>query len=266
MSDQVNEIEFEEEVTPDEEVEVLFEGQEGYEETEEIPSEYQELDKAALIQKIQAEKDRAAEIQKQADAVSAMNASISALGDKLGQPKAPSVPSAPQMTQEDLNKKLAEIRDNFLDDPVKAMDAYQDLKMQPIVQTMEGQNLTHSRNYASLHPDTKDVMDRYSQEVDEIVNSRAQIEKVKNPKIYIEAAKQVQMNHFNEYVQAAAEKILKEKGIETDSSASSSPSSVSFNETINRPSKKKKRVKISKEDAEKLKYIDEDDIKKYYGG
>jgi hypothetical protein len=109
------------------------------------------------------------------------------------------VPSAPQ-NPADVAAWKRTMADKFLDDPVGAQQELMNQSLLPILSQVAENQALQSREMAMLSPETKDIFQRYSAEVEREVQGVSIQEKLQNPRVYQAAVERVKVRHMTELV------------------------------------------------------------------
>jgi len=199
-------------VPEEEEVRVFVEGLDDMPEPEtpeenQIPSEYRNLTKAQLVEKIQKNQE---ELVKAGDSSAAIRQAIGELGEVMRpvvQPVVNPVQQTPSESDEDYEERL---KNDFLDHPKKALDEYLGKSVGPLVNSVASGTMQMARELIRVQkgPDT---FDRYSPEIDQIVSGVPVSDRISKPReVYENAYNQVMAGHLDELISVrVAEEVAK---------------------------------------------------------
>jgi hypothetical protein len=102
------------------------------------------------------------------------------------------------------------LREKLIDEPDKALDYYFTKKIQPDVQRLLAGNLTNSRKFAKLNPETSWVMKDYAEEVESEVQKMPPAYQLQNTDVYEEACNRVKLKHVDAIIERqVAERLQK---------------------------------------------------------
>lgn len=227
------------EFTPDEEeIKVLVEGVDEIpkSEEEELPEGYKDLDKKALIEKLEAEKAAREEAKRRADEVAALKEGLASLGQDLKRPTQTVVQPQPQARKSEDEYK-EEFNEKFVEDPYSAMVKFQTEKLAPEIQRLMMSNLQVSKQFLQLDPDRKDTYAKYRDEVEEEIAKVDPRERLGNPQVYQQAHDRVVARHINDIVEMKVKEVLEKQESEKKKEPPRQPGYVE--NTMNPPPKKK---------------------------
>ncbi len=194
----------------DEDFQVLVRGEDKIPEdlTEKtIPAEFKDLDKEALVAKLEAERKTLEETKQKAEQVAALKEGIASLGTTLQKPAPVAVPQPvmPQKSEEDYKE---EFNEKFVEDPYSAMIKFQAEKLAPEIQRLMLNNLKTSRKFLELDPERKDTYKKYQDAIEqEILKTNPQM-RLEDPEIYQKTHDRVMAGHINEIIEAKVKEAL----------------------------------------------------------
>jgi hypothetical protein len=119
---------------------------------------------------------------------------LEGLGKQLGRPA--NVPQAPQLPDE---KEMAEEVENLFD-KTKGVESFRKLNNKMIAPELAKRDayiVKQERSLLKIDPDTKAIFDKYSGEIDELVQSLPGHQQI-TPGVYEWAAKQIKDKHFDD--------------------------------------------------------------------
>lgn len=194
----------------DESVEVLVEG------IDEIPEdlrEEEESEKPTLEEiqaELEAEKKKNEALSGQADQVGALTQAFQGLSQQLDPMRQPQktadeewveqLQAAGQQRQVDPETLKKEINENFVDDPVAAMNRLIDLKMGPAQSQVMVNTLKNSRALLEVHQTKGETFKRYQAEIEAEVKKATPLEKAQDLKLYERAHDIVMSRHLSDLV------------------------------------------------------------------
>lgn len=174
----------------------------------------EQLTQEQLISQMKAldEANRKLKEQQDYQALSQRNAQEMANAIKQAvQPLAQTNP-APQPQAYETEEQFQErIRELHHDDPYKAALAINERQFGPLIQTLAGNNLKTARALMMLDPKEGPLMQRFADEVDRIVGSKSDLEKLRNPDIYKQALNEIKSKNFDLLVEERAKQLASEK-------------------------------------------------------
>lgn len=151
----------------------------------------------------------------------------------------------------DYGKFKQEIDDGFMESPTSALDKYFQMKMQPEVQRLMGNNLANSKRFTELDEGRRETYRQYQSEIEAEVQGLPPQSKLYDPDVYQKAHDRVVSRHMNEIIDARVKQAL-EKAAPEGTGPGPGPSSGPYSETSERrpgPEKKKpKRIVPTEEE------------------
>jgi hypothetical protein len=164
--------------------------------------------------------------------------------DKISNTLARSQQQAP--VQQAPERDPAEVlREQIIESPDKALDYYFAKKIQPDVQRLLSGNLSNSRKFAKLNPETKWVMDEYGAEVEDEIARMPPAAQLQNPDVYEEACNRVKLKHVDVIIERQVAERLKKV---SEGEKKPKPAGATYSEVgTGRPAPAVRRVYITAE-------------------
>ena len=209
MSDELN---FELE----DDLKVLVEGVDKIPETleDKVPEEYVDLDKKALIEKLEAERKVLEETKKQVNEVAALKEGLASLGENL-KPVPVAAPEvvAPQKSEDEYKE---EFNEKFVEDPYSAMVKFQIEKLGPEIQRLMLNNLEVSKKFVELDPDRRETFKKYQSEIEGEIAKIPPQERLRDTEIYRKAHDRVMATHIDDIVALKVKEALEAQASERE--------------------------------------------------
>lgn len=118
---------------------------------------------------------------------------------------------APQQPTETIEQYNERLREEILENPVKALEEFSIKKFGPIINELVGNNLSVSRRFMELDPDDGDFFKKHQEEIDKFVNSLPDQEKLRDKNVYKRATRQIKMEHIDELVESKVQALINKK-------------------------------------------------------
>jgi len=243
---------------PDDDFKVLVEGEDEIpkEEEEEVPEEFKDLDKKALMEKLEAERAALEETKKQVNEVAALKEGLASLGENLKKPNVSIQPQQVQSVRKSEDEYREEFNEKFVEDPYSAMVKFQAEKLAPEIQRLMMSNLQISRKFLQFDPDRKETYAKYHDEIEQEVSKVAPRERLEDTEVYQKAHDRVMARHINDIVQLKVQEVLKQQEEEAKKKTSSTSSPTYVEHTMNTPpTKKEKYIVLTQEEKNRANLL-----------